>query len=47
MAEVRKQTEGLPDGKIKIFAIEADTEQYVQRYGCAVTDDKRASKGTI
>ena len=46
MAEVRKQTEGLSDGKMKIFATEADAEQYVQRYGRAATNETPASKRT-
>ena len=42
MEEVRQQTDGLPatgidKGKMKIFATQADAEQYVQRYGRAVT----------
>ena len=42
MVEVRKQTDGLSDGKMKIFATKADAEQYVQRYGRAVTDNKQS-----
>ena len=49
MAEVREQTQGLPDagpdkGKMKIFATQADAEQYVQRYGRAVSDAKPETK---
>ena len=43
MAEVRKQTEGLSDGKMKIFATEADAEQYVQRYRRVATGEAPAS----
>ena len=44
MAEVRKQTAGLPTtgpdkGKMKIFARQQDAEQYVQRWGHAVSEE--------
>ena len=48
MDEVREQTNGLPlkgpdKGKMKIFANEADAEQYVQRWGRAVSPEAAAA----